>query len=61
MDVSVLGSEAAAALRAAGVVGAVVDGAVRDVEGLTATQLPVLDIRRHPDHRPLAPGGRRFR
>jgi regulator of RNase E activity RraA len=33
-DVSVLGSEAASALHAAGVVGAVIDGAVRDLEGL---------------------------
>lgn len=39
-DVSVLGSEAAAALRAAGVIGAVVDGAVRDLDGLAALGFP---------------------
>jgi 4-hydroxy-4-methyl-2-oxoglutarate aldolase len=33
-DVSVLGSEAAQSLQGAGVVGAVIDGAVRDLEGL---------------------------
>jgi regulator of RNase E activity RraA len=40
MDVSVLGSEAAANLRAAGIVGAVVDGAVRDTEGLLDLAFP---------------------
>ena len=35
-DVSVLGSEAAATLQQAGIVGAVVDGAVRDLSGLAA-------------------------
>jgi 4-hydroxy-4-methyl-2-oxoglutarate aldolase len=34
-DVSVLGSEAAESLQSAGVLGAIVDGAVRDLEGLT--------------------------
>ncbi|MEA2622494.1 MAG: 4-hydroxy-4-methyl-2-oxoglutarate aldolase [Chloroflexota bacterium] len=40
VDVSVLGSEAAADLHAAGIAGAIVDGAVRDVEGLATIPFP---------------------
>ena len=40
LDVSVLGSEAAASLRQAGVAGAIVDGAVRDLEGLRELGFP---------------------
>ena len=47
-DVSVLGSEAAAALQAAGIVGAVVDGAVRDLEGLAALDFPCWTAGRTP-------------
>ncbi|MEX2547988.1 MAG: RraA family protein [Chloroflexota bacterium] len=47
-DVSVLGSEAADALRRAGIVGAVVDGAVRDIEGLARLGFPCWASTRTP-------------
>ena len=48
IEVSVLGSEAAAGLLGAGVVGAIVDGAVRDVAGLAALQFPCWSRGRTP-------------
>ena len=39
-DVSILGSEAAASLQEAGIIGAIVDGAVRDLEGLMRLGFP---------------------
>lgn len=45
---SVLGGEAAAELRAAGVIGGVMDGAVRDVEGLGAVPFPCWTAARTP-------------
>jgi 4-hydroxy-4-methyl-2-oxoglutarate aldolase len=48
IEVSVLGSEAAAGLMGAGVVGAIVDGAVRDVTGLAALQFPCWSRGRTP-------------
>lgn len=47
-DVSVLGSEAAELLLEAGVVGAVVDGAVRDLEGLERLGFPCWASGRTP-------------
>ena len=47
-DVSVLGSEAAESLQAAGVAGAVVDGAVRDLEGLARLGFPCWTTGRTP-------------
>lgn len=48
IEVSVIGSEAAAALQGAGVVGAVIDGAIRDVAGLSALQFPCWSRGRTP-------------
>jgi regulator of RNase E activity RraA len=48
LDVSVLGSEAAESLRSAGVQGAIVDGAVRDIEGLAALGFPCWTSARTP-------------
>jgi 4-hydroxy-4-methyl-2-oxoglutarate aldolase len=48
IEVSVLGSEAATGLMGAGVVGAIVDGAVRDVAGLAALQFPCWSRSRTP-------------
>jgi regulator of RNase E activity RraA len=48
IEVSVLGSEAAAGLLGAGVVGAIVDGAVRDVAGLAALHFPCWSRGRTP-------------
>jgi len=48
IEVSVLGSEAAQGLLGAGVVGAIVDGAVRDVAGLAALQFPCWSRGRTP-------------
>jgi regulator of RNase E activity RraA len=48
IEVSVLGSEAASGLMGAGVVGAIVDGAVRDVAGLASLQFPCWSRGRTP-------------
>jgi regulator of RNase E activity RraA len=48
IEVSVLGSEAASGLLGTGVVGAVVDGAVRDVAGLAELQFPCWSRGRTP-------------
>ena len=48
IEVSVLGSEAASGLLGAGVVGAIVDGAVRDVAGLAALEFPCWSRGRTP-------------
>jgi regulator of RNase E activity RraA len=47
-DVSVLGSEAAESLQSAGVIGAVVEGAVRDLEGLMRLGFPCWTSGRTP-------------
>jgi 4-hydroxy-4-methyl-2-oxoglutarate aldolase len=49
IEVSVMGSEAAAGLIGAGVVGAIVDGAIRDVAGLAALQFPCWSRGRTPN------------
>jgi regulator of RNase E activity RraA len=46
--VSVVGSEAAQALQNAGVAGAIVDGSVRDLEGLAALGFPCWSSGRTP-------------
>jgi regulator of RNase E activity RraA len=48
IEVSVLGSESASGLMGAGVVGAIVDGAVRDVAGLASLQFPCWSRGRTP-------------
>ena len=48
VDVSVLGSEAAATLQNAGIAGAIVDGAVRDLEGLMGLAFPCWTSGRTP-------------
>lgn len=47
-EVSVIGSEAAAALNGVGVAGAIVDGAVRDLEGLARLPFPCWVAGRTP-------------
>ncbi len=48
IEVSVLGSEAATGLMGAGVIGAVIDGAVRDVTGLASIDFPCWSRGRTP-------------